>query len=37
MHPGTRLPMVQLDDPEKAAVANAIAGIDEDLAGAAEA
>jgi 4-hydroxy-tetrahydrodipicolinate synthase len=37
MHPGTRLPMVQLDDPEKAAVANAIAGIDGDLAGVAEA
>jgi 4-hydroxy-tetrahydrodipicolinate synthase len=36
MHPGTRLPMVQLDDPEKAAVANAIAGIDEGLANAAE-
>jgi 4-hydroxy-tetrahydrodipicolinate synthase len=37
MHPGTRLPIVQLDSPEKAAVAKAIAGIDEKLVGAAEA
>ena len=36
MHPGTRLPIVQLDGPAKAAVARAVAGIDEDLFGAAE-
>jgi 4-hydroxy-tetrahydrodipicolinate synthase len=38
MHPTTRLPLVELDEPAKAAVARAIAGItDEDLLGAAEA
>jgi 4-hydroxy-tetrahydrodipicolinate synthase len=37
MFPNTRLPIVPLDEPAKAAVANAIAGLDEDLASAAEA
>jgi 4-hydroxy-tetrahydrodipicolinate synthase len=38
MHPTTRLPLVELDEPAKAAVARAIAGIaDEDLIGVAEA
>jgi 4-hydroxy-tetrahydrodipicolinate synthase len=38
MHPTTRLPLVELDEPAKAAVARAIVGIaDEDLLGAAEA
>jgi 4-hydroxy-tetrahydrodipicolinate synthase len=37
MHPGTRLPITQLDGSTKAEVARAVAGIDEDLAGAAEA
>jgi 4-hydroxy-tetrahydrodipicolinate synthase len=36
MHPGTRLPIVELDERAKAAVAKAVAGIDEDLVGAAE-
>jgi 4-hydroxy-tetrahydrodipicolinate synthase len=38
MHPMTRLPLVELDEPAKATVARAIVGIaDEDLLGAAEA
>jgi len=38
MHPATRLPLVELDEPARAAIARAIAGIaDEDLLGAAEA
>jgi 4-hydroxy-tetrahydrodipicolinate synthase len=37
MHSGTRLPIVQLDGPAKAAIARAVAGIDEDPAGGAEA
>ena len=37
MHPNTRLPIVPLDEPARIAIANAIAGLDEDLVGAAEA
>jgi hypothetical protein len=36
MDSGTRLPIVPLAGPAKAAIAKAIAGIDDDLAGAAE-
>src|SRR5262249_3253177 len=36
MHPDTRLPIVELDERGKAAVAKAMAGIDEELVGAAE-
>jgi 4-hydroxy-tetrahydrodipicolinate synthase len=36
MHPDTRLPIVELDERAKAAVAKAVADIDEDLVGAAE-
>jgi len=35
--PGTRLPIVPLDGPAKAALARAIAGVDDDVAGAARA
>jgi 4-hydroxy-tetrahydrodipicolinate synthase len=35
MHPVTRLPIVELDEPAKAAVANALAGIEESQVGAA--
>jgi 4-hydroxy-tetrahydrodipicolinate synthase len=37
MYPNTRLPIVPLDEPAKAAIANAIAGLNENLASAAEA
>ena len=37
IYPNTRLPIVPLDDSAKVAVANAIANLDENLAGAAEA
>jgi hypothetical protein len=35
MHPATRLPIVELDERAKAAVANALIGIDENQVGAA--
>jgi hypothetical protein len=37
MHPATRLPIVELDGPAKAAVAIALAGLDEDQPETAEA
>jgi 4-hydroxy-tetrahydrodipicolinate synthase len=37
MHPNTRLPIVELDEADKAQVARALAGADDDLIGAAQA